>query len=182
MLQKEGLVVRGDSGYTLTPAGLFHVDRVSMENLETRMQPKIITMIVVKNHNDEVLLYSKLRQPFIGSWVLPFGKVHLDDDNIDTAAGRELKEKAGLDLVDVTHKGDCYLYVKTGNQIVSSVMAHIFSASIDDSINTDEYKVSWLSAADRQDIVLGPAVEEIIRLTEDESSFFFKTINVNWTN
>ncbi len=181
MLQKEGLVEKTDEGYKLAPAGLFYVDRVSMTNLEPRPQPKIITMIVVKNHKDDILLYSKLRQPFIGSWVLPFGKVHLDDDNIDTAATRELSEKAGVDLVDVSHRGDCYIYAKVDGQIVSSVMAHIFSASLDNGeVDTEKHAVRWVSDNERSRLQLGPAVEDIISEIETNQEFFFKAFDVNW--
>lgn len=181
VLQKEGLVHKDEKGYKLAPAGLFYVDRVSMTNLEPRLQPKVITMIVVKNHNGDVLLYSKLRQPFIGSWVLPFGKVHLDDENIDTAATRELSEKAGIDLADVSHRGDCYIYAKVDGQIVSSVMAHIFSASLDSGVvDTEKHAVKWVSKQELDRLQLGPAVEEIIAETETNQNFFFKTFDINW--
>jgi ADP-ribose pyrophosphatase YjhB (NUDIX family) len=181
MLQKEGLVEKTEEGYKLAPAGLFYVDRVSMTNLEPRLQPKVITMIVVKNHIGDVLLYSKLRQPFIGSWVLPFGKVHLDDENIDTAATRELSEKAGIDLKKVSHRGDCYIYAKVNGQIVSSVMAHIFSAALDTGeVDTEKHAVRWVSETERGQLQLGPAVEEIVAETETDQGFFFKTFDVNW--
>jgi ADP-ribose pyrophosphatase YjhB (NUDIX family) len=181
MLQKEGLVDKTEHGYNLAPAGLFYVDRVSMTNLEPRAQPKIITMIVVKNREGDILLYSKLRQPFIGSWVLPFGKVHLDDTNIDTAATRELSEKAGIDLVDVNHRGDCYIYAKVQGQIVSSVMAHIFTATLDNgTVNTEKHAVKWMDKAERSKLQLGPAVHAVIAETEKDQAFFFKTFDVDW--
>jgi ADP-ribose pyrophosphatase YjhB (NUDIX family) len=181
-LQKEGYVERGEKGYCLTPAGLFYVDRVSMTNLEPRQQPKIITMTVLKNTKGNVLLYSKLRQPFIGSWVLPFGKVHLTNESLDMAAKRELEEKAGATISSVHHVGDCYIHATIKSQLVSSVLAHIFTATMseEDHIDTEKYAVQWMSAANRQKLTLGPAVEAIISETETEQPFFFKTFDVEW--
>ena len=181
-LQKEGYVERGEKGYCLTPAGLFYVDRVSMTNLEPRQQPKIITMTVLKNPKGDVLLYSKLRQPFIGSWVLPFGKVHLTNESLEMAAKRELEEKAGAMISTVNHIGDCYIHATIKGQLVSSVLAHIFTATMseEDHIDTEKYAVQWMDAADRQNPTLGPAVETIIAETETEQPFFFKTFDIEW--
>lgn len=180
-LQKEGLVEKGEPGYRLTPAGLFYVDRVSMTNLEPRQQPKIITMTVLKNKTGDILLYSKLRQPFISSWVLPFGKVHLTSESLEMAAKRELEEKAGATIPTVTHVGDCYIRVSMREHLVSSVLAHIFVAEVDAvEIDMKKYGVQWVSKAEREQLHLGPAVEEVIAETETEQGFFFKTFDVEW--
>ena len=181
-LQKDGYVEKGEKGYCLTPAGLFYVDRVSMTNLEPRQQPKIITMTVLKNTKGDVLLYSKLRQPFIGSWVLPFGKVHLTNESLEMAAKRELEEKAGATIPTVNHVGDCYIHVTIKKQLVSSVLAHIFVATMseEDHIDIEKYAVQWMNVADCKKLTLGPAVETIIAETETEQPFFFKTFDVEW--
>lgn len=181
-LQKDGYVEKNDAGYCLTPAGLFYVDRVSMTNLEFRQQPKIITMTVLKNQNGEVLLYSKLRQPFISSWVLPFGKVHLTNESLEMAAKRELEEKAGATISVVQHVGDCYIHATIKGQLVSSVLAHIFTATIsdEDRIDNEKYAVQWMSEKERRELTLGPAVEAVISESEDSKPFFFKTFNVEW--
>lgn len=181
-LQKEGFVDKGTDGYCLTPAGLFYVDRVSMTNLEPRQQPKIITMTVLRNVQGEVLLYSKLRQPFIASWVLPFGKVHLTNESLEMAAQRELEEKAGASIAHVYHVGDCYIHARVKGQLVSSVLAHIFTATLSerDFIDTEKYAVKWVDEKERSTLKLGPAVQEVIHDTENERAFFFKTYDIDW--
>lgn len=181
-IQKEGYVEKDNNGYSLTPAGLFYVDRVSMTNLEPRQQPKIITMTVLKNQHNEVLLYSKLRQPFISSWVLPFGKVHLTNEPLDMAARRELQEKAGANISVVEHVGDCYIHVTIKGELVSSVLAHIFvaTATPDDKIDTEKHAVRWVGAEQRSEISLGPAVDDVIAASEMDQPFFFKTYNIEW--
>ena len=181
VLQKEGLVEKTGEGYKLAPAGLFYVDRVSMTNLEPRQQPKIITMTVLKNKTGDILFYSKLRQPFIQSWVLPFGKVHLTNESLEMAAKRELEEKAGAIIPEVIHVGDCYIRVSMKGQLVSSVLAHIFVAEVDAGVvDTEKHAVKWISERNRQELQMGPAVDEVIAETESAQSFFFKTFDVEW--
>jgi 8-oxo-dGTP pyrophosphatase MutT (NUDIX family) len=98
------------------------------------------------------------------------------------AAKRELEEKAGATISTVHHVGDCYIHATIKGQLVSSVLAHIFTASMSekDHIDTEKHAVQWMSAGDRQGLALGPAVEAIIAETENEQPFFFKTFDVEW--
>ena len=179
VLQKDGLVEKTDRGYRLSPDGLFYVDKVSMDNLETRIQPKIITMIVAQNELGQVLAYSKTKQPFIQSVMLPFGKIHIDDVTVMDGAKREMSEKVGVVPKDLKHVGDCYIRANINGHLVWNVLAHIFTARLKSNQIQDD-KHLWLSKAQRQSYKFVPATEDIIEVANSSKQFFFRTFEIDW--
>ena len=91
LLIKEGLVSKGEAGYTLSPQGMRFADHVSVEKYEYRQQPKLLTKLVYVNDKNEIILWPKYKQPYIGRWSLPSGKVHYEDNNVATAVSREIR-------------------------------------------------------------------------------------------
>ena len=57
-----------------------------------------IVIFTIRQKQLEVLLVKRRNQPFQGKWALPGGFVH-EDEALDTAARRELKEETGVDKV-----------------------------------------------------------------------------------
>ena len=179
VLIKRGLVEKIDSLYRLSPEGLFYVDKVSMDNLEPRIQPKIITMIVITDDANNVLMFPKTKQPFIQAYMLPFGKVHLDDLTVFEAASREVIEKVGVEPSKLKHVGDCYIHAKINGHLVWNVLAHVMTAKINKSkVDAPNYK--WLSTAERKSYKLLPATEQIIDAVLKSKTFFFDNFEVDW--
>ncbi len=67
LLIKSGLITKTAGGYPISPACLSYVDRVSGEKQTIRRQTKIITMLLVKNSEGQVLLQKRSKQPYINS-------------------------------------------------------------------------------------------------------------------
>ena len=100
-LLKQKLVKKTAEGYTLDTLGLSFVDRINATTKRVSMQPKIITMAVIQDGYGGILMYRKLRQPFIDTWTVPFGKVHDKDPSLLDSVQREIKEKVEKILADV---------------------------------------------------------------------------------
>lgn len=171
-LLKSGLIKKSESGYTLSETGLAYVDRVSTEKSAIRTQPKIITMLVVQNSNGDILLQKRNKQPFIDTWTLPYGKIHIDDKSIVRAAMREAYDKLGLKDQKLTHAGDCYIRVKAGKDVLSSTLVHIFKFNLDD-IKTNDSLV-WARPHKLGEYRLAPAVERVIARVFFNDPFFFE--------
>lgn len=172
-LLKSGLVLKVDGGYTLSNSGLAYVDRVSAENKRIRKQPKIITMLLVQNSNGDVLLQKRNKQPFIDTWTLPYGKLHIDDNTAKSAASREAYEKLGLKDQEMTHAGDCYIRVKLeGGEVLSTTLAHVFKFDRDD-ISTNE-NIEWARPHKLSKYQLAPAVEAVVARCFFNDPFFFE--------
>jgi len=179
-LVKMGMVNKIDGGYTLSADGLAYVDRVSTEKKVIRSQPKIITMLVVQNSDGDILLQRRTKQPYIETWTLPYGKLHIEDTSVKSAAQREAFEKLGLQNQAVEHARDCYIRVIASDELLSSTLAHVFRFYRDDITLGDD--LVWARPHRLGDVTLAPAVEEIMARTFFKDDFFFEEFVVEWSN
>lgn len=177
-LVKSGMVEKVSSGYALSATGLSYVDRVSSENKTVRTQPKIITMLVVQNGEGDVLLQRRTKQPYIDTWTLPYGKIHVEDASVQAAAQREAKEKLGLENQEVEHAGDCYIRVHAHGTLLSTTVAHVFRFYKDDIETNDD--IVWARPHKLHEYELAPAVEEVMARTFFKDPFYFEEYDVDW--
>lgn len=177
LLQRAGFVEKCDGGYTLSLQGLAYADRVSMKRLNLRTQPKIITMTALFNEAGQVLLQQRTKQPYIDTWTLPYGKVHIDDATTSAAAHREVREKVGLDAIALEHAGDCYIRVRADGGILSTTLAHVFTGRYDGELHMSS--VRWIMPAELTDVPLAPAVASILGLTA-RNARFFEEVTETW--
>lgn len=178
LMMKNGLVDKTEQGYTLGLGGVLYVDRVSTASVSVRQQPKIITMLVVQNSEGDILLYKKSRQPFIDLWNLPQGKLHIDDESIQAAARREIKEKIGDIDVKPEHAGDCYIRMKRDGEVVMSTLAHVFRFESDEIAEGES--LHWARPHKLHQYELAPAIEQIIARTFFRDPYFFEEFEVDW--
>ena len=173
LLVQDGFVDKCDTGYTLAAKGLLYVDRVSGQHMQVRTQPKIITMLVVQNSNGDVLLQQRTKQPYIDTWTLPYGKLHIDDSSIMAAAQREAHEKLGLTRPALAHAGDCYIRVRDHEDgIVSTTLAHVFRYECDTV--QPATTLQWARPHKLGQYTLAPAVEQIVTRTFFRDPYFFE--------
>lgn len=124
-LIREGYVAPHKNAYILTAAGKRYAERMSLESYQERVQPKIVTLLVLKNKQGEYLLYKRRRVPFRNMVSFPYGKMHLGE-RVEDAAARELIEKTGLSAV-LTFRGSVYLAIHDEEEIVSHMLCHVFT-------------------------------------------------------
>lgn len=198
LLQKADYVTKTDEGYTLSRRGLVYVDRVNAEKMRVRTQPKIITMLLVQDGYGKVLIQRRSKQPYINTWTLPYGKLHIDDTSVLDAARRESKEKLGFDPHKLRHVGDCYIVVTNGTRpadpsddhgdfqegetvhisaptvpaVETRTLAHIVRFETDAIVATDE--LQWVEPLDLPKLKLAPAVEQIVTRAFFGDTFFFE--------
>ena len=172
LLMKQEYIVKNEQGYTLGPKGLRHVDRVRGDDMRVRTQPKIITMLLIQEGYGKVLLQKRTKQPYINTWTLPYGKLHIDDASVLDAARREANEKLAYDPHKLRHVGDCYIRVKDGETIESTTLAHIVRFETDAIRPTDT--LQWVEPLDLLKLKLAPAVEQIVTRSFFGDEFFFE--------
>jgi 8-oxo-dGTP pyrophosphatase MutT (NUDIX family) len=160
-LIQQGWVQKVEGGYTLAPAGLYYADRFSSELKGERQQPKIITMAVVKNTTGQVFLQQKVRQPWIGAFHIPAGKLHMNEETGD-AAVREFYEKTGVRLEDgVEFRAVAHVIIRRGEELISDYIGFIFSGLYEGDIDTGLW---YEEERDGDEVTLAPSVQEILAL------------------
>lgn len=172
LLQKQGYVVKADQGYTLSRKGLRYVDRISTDKMQMRTQPKIITMLLVQDGYGKVLLQKRTKQPYINTWTLPYGKLHIEDASLLDAARRESREKLDFDPHKLRHVGDCYIRVMEDKEVESTTLAHILRLDTDAIPAADH--LQWVEPLDLPKLRLAPAVEQIVTRSFFGDDFFFE--------
>lgn len=128
-LRKDGYIAKDGVFYYLTGRGLAYADRHSTTLKKTRSQPKLITVIFITNNRGEVLLVPRTRQPFMGMYNLPSGKIHLDE-TINAAAAREIHEKVDKEISGITleHIGTAHITISQADFTISDYVALLISA------------------------------------------------------
>lgn len=187
-LVKNGMLEKTTAGYTLGAAGLAYVDRVNSKGKLVRTQPKIITMLVVQNSDGDILLQKLTKQPYIDSWTLPYGKLHIEDTSVLAAVEREMQEKLGVDVSAVTrqvdelvapeHAGDCYIRVISDGEVVSLTLVHVFRWYYDDIVTNEN--LLWARPHKLSELSLAPAVADIMTRTFFKDPFYFEEFDVDW--
>lgn len=178
LLQKGNFIEKGDDGYRLTKKGVLYIDRVTTSTLDVRSQPKIITMLLVQNSEGDILLFRRRRQPYTDTWTLPYGKLHIDDQTLVAAAGREANEKLHINANPIRHAGDCYIRIRDKDETVMSTLAHICRFEQDD-IPLNEY-LQWVQPHKLHTIKLAPAVDKIVARAFFNDPFFFEEFEEAW--
>ncbi len=171
VVMRDGYVQKVANGYQLTSSGKQYVDKISMEKFQPRIQPKIVTLLVVKNSRGQQLLWKRDKQPLIGKVGFITGKIHLGE-NIADAANRELKEKAGI-TASIKHSGDGYLTIYEDKELVSQVLFHCFTGSTNTNTIPKEFikKVYWGELDDYEGELI-PGTAEIYELSQKDTHFF----------
>lgn len=68
--------------------------------------PRIPTVLIYAVRGDELLLMRRNKEPNLGLWIAPGGKIELDESPHD-AAVREMREETGLIVADLDWRGFC---------------------------------------------------------------------------
>lgn len=174
-LIKQGIVEKVEGGYSLAPAGLYYADRFSSELKGERPQPKIITIAVIKNSEGKVFLQQKPRQPWVGMYHLPAGKIHAGETT-DSAATREFEEKTGVRVENMYFRCLAHVQIFKSEQLISDYFGFIFSEMYEGEIGNGY----WFDPDDTEDLMpLAPSVREVLALEKNgDQNFYPVTIDL----
>lgn len=171
---KDGFVSKSGPAYFLTAPGKRYVGRLSLKSFSPRLQPIIVTTIIIQDRRGNYLLMKSKRQPFLGKISFPYGKVHFGE-NILEAAHRELKEKTGL-MAQLRHRGDMYLAIRERGELVAHMLCHVFEGSRSQGqiiLETKTHSISWQALGSVNSKAFVPGVLEMHRLYSRSKDKFF---------
>lgn len=179
LLRSDGLIEKSGNSYSLTATGKRYVGKLSLKSLKPRIQPKIVTVLIVQDSKGRYIFMNSKRQPFFGKISFPYGKIHLGEVLHD-AAQRELREKTGLDAM-VTHCGDAYLTVHDEGAVISHMFCHVFYGTGPVGTLTSESKTHSVFWARPEEILPEsrvPGFLELNSLRMKRKTHFFAELNM----
>jgi ADP-ribose pyrophosphatase YjhB (NUDIX family) len=175
---KAGLIKKVPrQGYSMTTKGRALADRISLKSMQFRLQPKISTMIVVRVRGTQtILMYRRQHQPFLGQIGFPSGKVHIGE-NMYESVGRELKEKAGLE-VPLAHQGDAYITLRHDDELLTHFLGHIFYAEVSKELPLSSHaekqgEIFWGDVAALKNESFISGFHDILSLVDKSEGHFF---------
>jgi ADP-ribose pyrophosphatase YjhB (NUDIX family) len=161
-LMRAGLVAKSDITYALTSSGITYVDRLSAATNTLRLQPKLIAILVVRSHDGRLAVLERHAEPYVGSYMLPSGKMHFGETLPDHAA-RELREKTGLQ-VQLQYDRLASIAISRDATLLTQVVAAIWTATVpQDALLqcTDErFTARWIQPGETLPYM--PGTEELV--------------------
>ncbi|HSW92361.1 MAG TPA: hypothetical protein VLH14_00605 [Patescibacteria group bacterium] len=202
LLVKAKYVTKIDTGYTLSSLGINYIERVNHDALQLRMQPKVVTKLLIQDGYGKVLLQKRTTQPNINTWELPSSEMRIDDESIIAMAARQATEKLNYTPSKLRHVGDCYIVVgekvrtnvhpaegavlvdgdvlhlatKEVFETQSRTLAHIVRFESDDIVIDDHFK--WVEPLNIARIQAAPGTEKIVTRAFFGDDFFFEEFTV----
>jgi len=174
-LQQLGFIKKNDNMYELSAKGLAYADRQSSKLKKERIQPKLITILFIKTPKGIILL-PKLKQPFISTYSLPSGKIHLGESIYDSAK-REAYEKAKInfDTKELSISGYAHFTIRQQETSISEFYAVLFSV---DTKVFDNPDAIFVNSIEELDSSITPGVSELFKMYFNGENFLEITIEV----
>lgn len=163
-LENQGLISREDKAYTLTVKGKAFVANLSLtRDMKRRVQPRVITMIVAKNDQNDWLLFKWKRQPYRGRVSFPSGRLGFGEDLCESAAD-QLRNKTGYEA-DLSYIGTVIMQ-NEGDHIVAQafVATNLTGAHGSDGLTGESFWANLDQVAE-EDRLSG--LEQIINWAKD---------------
>lgn len=110
--------------YELTPEGYRFASGLSEASGHLRAQPVVVSMLLLRR-GGHVLTWQRQREPFLGRVSLPHGKLHLGE-LVAEGAAREAREKLGIEVRAMRHRGNGYLRLYEPAGIVAHLFIHLW--------------------------------------------------------
>jgi 8-oxo-dGTP pyrophosphatase MutT (NUDIX family) len=178
-LLKDTLVRKQNKLYSLTPAGLAYIDRLSQGKMVDRLQPHIVTAVDITTPTGETLLFKRRFQPYLHLVGFPLGKLHYEEP-IMAAAERELEEKTGLTDLPLTHRGMVYIQANSQGVTIGRVLYHVFHADVPAPLSTvtppERGECLWADYHTLNASECMPGFLRVKELLETHSDLFFEEI------
>lgn len=172
-LMAQKLVVKDELGYRLAPAGLTYIDSFSFRTHTPRKQPKVVSILALRNKQNKWLLACRKYQPYIGQYMFVSGKQRFGE-RPELHALREMEEKLGV-TTPLMRRGLLDIRISQGKTLITHILAHVYEGVLDMETplaETHQYSFVWADPSDPSLHVLVGTRELHERLLNSRELFF----------
>jgi ADP-ribose pyrophosphatase YjhB (NUDIX family)/predicted transcriptional regulator len=181
-LMLEGLVIKNDKNcYELTELGKSFANKYDYDSTNPNTQAKHSVVICAFNNQNEILLYTRLKNPFYGCQGFMTGKVQYGEKIIDTAK-REFVEETGLvgnpKIKAIRH---FKVYDKTSKKLLEDKVMYIHTIEnpVGKLNSNNEGDFYWVKLSEILKVINNPLeeFEEIFNIVIEKDKEWFKEID-----
>lgn len=175
-LQKAGYVEKPGEKYRLGLKGLTYVDSLTTTNSKPRKQPKVVTLMALRNANGEYLMAYRKLQPSLNTWMLLTGKQHFGESP-EQHIEREMKEQIGTSF-DITRRGLMDIRLWREDSVVVHLVSHIYTGIFEGMppAESQKFRYAWVSPQAALPFTKG--TPELIKCIESPEPLFFLSLDV----
>lgn len=118
----------------------------------------IVATITAIIHKDEVLLIKRVKEPYIGYWAFPGGKIELNE-SVKEASLREVKEETGLDVSYDGLKGIIHERLNENSETKTAFVLFFskVTAPTKDFTACDEGELKWVKIQETKNMKIVPS-------------------------
>lgn len=182
-LLRQGLVAKEAQGYTLTTRGLQYVARVRRTNLDARIMPTLISLIVVQNEYGEYAMHPRPAQPFLKYLTFPGGVLYFGEE-LQAHAKLQVEEKLGFPVA-LSLRGTASLRLRNEAILLTHAHAQIFFGTVAGRplIRCKDPRITcrWVNISECKSPLL-PDVPIILRHLQQNQHHFFADIQQTVTS
>lgn len=172
ILINKDLVVKLDSGYSLTKKGVQFVDHFDDENLELYEYARVTVAFVYEHTEHGVLLMQRQHQPAIGRIGFYLVDVPFDyTPPLTNFATKHFERIAGINC-SFTHRANGYIRLNKNNILEANMLTHVLYSK-DNKMPEMNIESVWQKDANKSKIFSSTA-EIIELLSSNDEHFFFE--------
>lgn len=169
-------VLKTDDGYCLDVLGMTYVDGLSFAKTKPRKQPKILSILSIKNNEGQYLLAKRKLQPFIGTYLFPGGKQHFGE-SAETHIAREVTEQFDVSA-SVMRRGMIDQRNYIDGRVVTHILGHVYQVEYSGNppAESNKFVYEWKHLEDKADLY--PGTYQLFTKLENEKGLFFLSLDV----
>lgn len=178
-LIKSGYVEKTAHSYQLAPLGLTYVDSLSLTNGKPRKQPKVISILAVRNEDGSWLLGRRKLQPYIGQWMFLSGKQHFGESS-EEHMQRELLEKVRVNI-PLERVGLVDIRISRGGHTISHAIGHVYTGIAPTQAvptETEQHIYEWHHELPDSQLLM-PGTKELFEILAKNERQFFVSVDAD---
>jgi hypothetical protein len=149
-LLKEGLIVKSDGAYSLSPKGKLMVERNTLDSSDIRSEPRAFLLLAIQNPKNEYLLYRRAVYPALNK--IGFPLCEISNTNSLKKISRDGIKKLCGQTAPVQFRGTARTTLVAQKSLISHTVTLLFSTKLPNPSSPKPSKIGTFFWAKPEDL------------------------------